>query len=136
MNFLTNKFKNETYHLGPKEKTREAERTMGKSKSRVKKELQRGIVHWQPPPKCGENEQSHKIHKSWLQKESKRPEKDRDAIKERMELTYSFRRVFINEEKRPIKEIIREYPCLFDEQEVRRVIILEFPLLQEQKQAY
>lgn len=118
MNFLTNKFKNETYHLGPKEKTREAERTMGKSKSRVKKELQRGIVHWQPPPKCGENEQSHKIHKSWLQKESKRPEKDRDAIKERMELTYSFRRVFINEEKRPIKEIMREYPCLFDEEEI------------------
>lgn len=35
-----------------------------------------------------------------------------------MELTYSFRRVFINEEKRPIKEIIREYRCLFDEEEI------------------
>ncbi|KAJ7355048.1 Sterile alpha motif [Desmophyllum pertusum] len=117
LNFLTNKFKNELYHLTPKEK-KTAEAGTQKTKSKVKRELQRGIVHWQPPPRCGENEHSHQINKTWLQKESKRPEKDRNGIKERMELTYAFRRVFLNEEKRPIKNIMREYPCLFDEEEI------------------
>ena len=41
---------------------------------------------------------------AWL----KRPEKDRNGIKEIMELTYAFKRMYLNEEKRPIKDIILE----------------------------
>ena len=67
----------------------EAGTTKAKSKVKVK-ELQRGIVYWQPPPQRGENEESHKIHKTWLQKESRRPEKDVNGIKERMKLTCFF----------------------------------------------
>jgi len=36
-----------------------------------------------------------------------------------MELMYEFRRVYLNTEKRPIKNIMREYPCLFEEDKVR-----------------
>ena len=121
MNFLTNKFKNEIYHLAPKGKKTAStvEASTSKIGTKVKKELHRGIVHWQPPPKSGENEQSHHVHKAWLQKESKKEEKNKDAIKERMELTYAFRRIYINTDKRPIKDIMGEYPCLFEEDEVR-----------------
>ena len=50
---------------------------------------------------------------AWLQKESKRPEKDRNGIKERMELTYAFRRVYLNEEKRSLKDVMSDSISLF-----------------------
>lgn len=54
-----------------------------KGKGKVKKELQRSIIHWQPPPQMGENEESNKVHMAWLQKESKKEEKDKKKIKEK-----------------------------------------------------
>ena len=95
-----------------------------KGKGKVKKELQRSIIHWQPPPQMGENEESNKVHMAWLQKESKKEEKDKKKIKEKMTATYAFRRVYINQEKRPILEIARDYPCLFDQEEVRILIFI------------
>ena len=41
-----------------------------------------------------------------------------------MTATYAFRRVYINQEKRPILEIARDYPCLFDQEEVRILIFI------------
>ena len=32
--------------------------------------------------------------------------------------TYAFRRKYNNEESRPIREIVREYPCLSEQEEV------------------
>ena len=120
MNFLTNKFKNELYHLTPKqEKAAKSGNEKKALKYKVKRELQRGIVHWQPPPQSGENQESHEIHKKKKKKESGRPEKDRGGIKRRMELTYAFRRRYLNEEKRHVLDIMREYPCLFEEDEVK-----------------
>ena len=61
-----------------------------RAKAKVKKELQRGIVHWQPPPQCGENEESHEVHKTWLQKEWRKLTKDKSEITKRMDLTYPY----------------------------------------------
>lgn len=89
-----------------------------RAKAKVKKQLQRGIVHWQPPSQCGENEESHNVRKTWLQKQWHKLTKDKSEISKRMDLTYPFRRIYINEEKRPIKDVREEYPWLFDEEEV------------------
>ena len=35
-----------------------------------------------------------------------------------MELTYPFRKMYINEERRRVKDVMWEYPCLFDKEEV------------------
>lgn len=93
-------------------------------KFKVKKELQRGIVHWQPPPQSGENQETQEMHITWLNKESRRTEKDKDVFKKRIELTYAFRRRYLNEEKRPVLKIMREYHCLNEEEEVHVKIYL------------
>lgn len=36
-----------------------------------------------------------------------------------MEATYAFRRVYINEESTPVREIVREYPCLSEKEEAK-----------------
>ena len=111
--YQVSKFKNELYHLLPKRK-KSVQAGPHKTNAKVKKELQRGIVHWRPPSKCGENEESQKIHKTWLQKEFRKSHRDKSGTKE---LTYPFRRMFINEEKRPIKDVMREYPFYFSVEE-------------------
>lgn len=55
-----------------------------------------------------------------VEKRRKRQKEDQG----KMTATYAFRRVYINQEKRPILEIARDYPCLFDQEEVRILIFI------------
>ncbi|XP_046842756.1 uncharacterized protein LOC124436825 isoform X2 [Xenia sp. Carnegie-2017] len=75
--------------------------------------VRRGIVNWAPPPIDGEDNVCSQAHVSWMKKELKRKQPNLTLVNKKMELTYSFRRRMINEEKHLLKDIMEQYPFLF-----------------------
>ena len=75
-------------------------------------------MHWEPPPIQGENEDSNQVNIRALKQGFKKKNLDQELVKEKMDLTFSFKRKYLNMGRHPISEIKQEYPFLFDEVEV------------------
>jgi hypothetical protein len=86
--------------------------------------LRRGIVNWAPPAVDGEDEASCRAHVAWMQKEKKKRQYNKVLVGKKMELTYSFRRQMINEQKHLLKDIQEKYPFLFERNQVNIFYIL------------
>jgi hypothetical protein len=76
--------------------------------------VRRGIVNWAPPAIEGEDETSCRAHIVWMKKEKKKRQPNQAVVTKKMELTYSFRRQMLNEQKCLLKDIGEKYPFLFE----------------------
>ena len=59
-----------------------------------------------------------KVHQEWLSKEFNKAEPNFQLVELKMNLTFSSRRQMVVVEKRPVHEILKEYPFLRTESEV------------------
>lgn len=85
---------------------------------KVRAVVQRGIVNWAPPPLDGEDESTAKAHITWMKKEKKKRQYNEAIVEKKMQLTFSFRRGKLNQEKIPLKDIREMYPFLFERNQV------------------
>ncbi|XP_046864009.1 uncharacterized protein LOC124457887 [Xenia sp. Carnegie-2017] len=81
--------------------------------TKIRAAVRRGIVNWAPPPIDGKDDVCSQANVSWMKKELKRKQPNLTLVNKKMELTYSFRRRMINEEKHLLKDIMEQYPFLF-----------------------
>ncbi|CAB4028765.1 sterile alpha motif domain-containing 3-like isoform X1, partial [Paramuricea clavata] len=79
----------------------------------------RGIINWDPPAVNGEDEATNRAHVSWMQKEYKRKTPNMNLVKQKMMLTFSFRRKLVNVGKMSLKEIDLTYPFLFEHEQLQ-----------------
>ena len=77
----------------------------------------RGIINWDPPAVNGEDEATNRAHVSWMKKEYKRKTPNMNLVKQKMMLTFSFRRKLVNVGKMSLKEIDLTYPFLFENEQ-------------------
>lgn len=84
-----------------------------------------GLVNFAPEREAGEDDESIKRHKEWLQNQSTLDVKSRDenGIRERMVSTLSDRRHDIIEGME-LSKIRNNYPLLFDANEVNTISIV------------
>ena len=120
--YLGDKIKNELRNekSDPVVLARKRKSTDGSPRSpKVRAAMQRGIVNWAPPALDGEDETTCKAHITWMKKERrKRQLANQTIVGKKMELTFSFRRKMINQEKLLLKSIQEMYPFLFERKQV------------------
>ncbi|XP_028414671.1 uncharacterized protein LOC114537777 [Dendronephthya gigantea] len=79
----------------------------------------RGIINWEPPAVDGEDLHSNKAHVQWMQKEYRKKHPNMEVVKQKMQLTFSFRRKYINAGKCSLNEIDAKYPFLFEHDQLQ-----------------
>lgn len=72
-----------------------------------------GLANYLPPQPEGEDSESIKLHREWLQDEKKsRRRSDRGQVDRRMLLTFSERRDLVVNKSISVDELLEEYPWL------------------------
>jgi hypothetical protein len=77
----------------------------------------RGVINWEPPAIDGEDDHSNKAHLLWMQKEYRKKSPNMDIVRQKMHLTFSFRRKLVNS-GHSLKDIDGKYPFLFESEQV------------------